>query len=237
MTATDNAAHDDRLDAGMRSQSELLARSEGDGAVQAGWKAGFGTAVWRETFGLDAPLIGFLLDTTRIASGAEVGIGDWTTPRAEAELAVRLGSDVAGDADPASALAAVDALAPAIELVDICPAPEDPSGVLSGNIFHRLWLTGEFDTARAGGRLEGLVGEVSVMGETLPLVTDVQAATGRAGEVLSEVARMAARHGRGLRAGDIVILGSIVPPAAIAPGGSFRYELSGFAAIEADLTD
>jgi 2-keto-4-pentenoate hydratase len=237
MATTDNAAHDDRLDAGMLAQAGLLARSEEDGAVQAGWKAGFGTAAWREAFGLDAPLVGFLLDTTRIASGAEVGIGDWTTPRAEAEIAVRLGADVSGDADPASALAAVDAIAPAIELVDISPAPEDPNGVLSGNIFHRLWLTGEFDTARAGGRLDGLVGEVSVMGETLPSVTDVQAATGRAGEVLAEVARMAARHGRGLRAGDIVILGSIVPPAAIAAGGSFRYTLSGFTTIAANLTD
>jgi len=237
MAATDNAAHDDRLDAGMQSQSELLARSEGDGAVQAGWKAGFGTAAWRETFGLDAPLVGFLLDTTRIASGAEVAIGGWTTPRAEAELALRLGADVPGDADPASALAAVDAIAPAIELVDISPAPKDPGGVLSGNIFHRLWLTGEFDTARAGGQLDGLVGEVTVMGERLPSVTDVQAATGRAGEVLAEVARMAARHGRGVKAGDIVILGSIVPPAAIAPGGSFRYELSGHTPIEANLTD
>jgi hypothetical protein len=66
MATTDNAAHDDRLDAGMQAQAELLARGEADGAVQAGWKAGFGTTAWREKFGLDAPLVGFLLDTTRI---------------------------------------------------------------------------------------------------------------------------------------------------------------------------
>jgi 2-keto-4-pentenoate hydratase len=75
------------------------------------------------------------------------------------------------------------------------------------------------------------------MGRTLPSVTDVQAATGEAGEVLTEVARIAARHGRGLRAGDIVILGSIVPPAPIAPGGSFRYELSGYASIGTSFTE
>jgi 2-keto-4-pentenoate hydratase len=236
MPAT-NAAHDDRLDVGMQAQTELLARGEADGAVQVGWKAGFGTTSWRETFALDAPLVGFLLDTTRTTSGAEVAIGDWTTPRAEAELAVRMGRDVAGDTDPASVLAAVDAIAPAIELIDVSPAPEDANGVLSGNIFHRLWLTGEFETSRAGGRLEGLIGEVSTMGEVLPPVTDVQATTGTAGEVLAEVARMAARHGRGLRAGDIVILGSIVPPAVIAPGGSIRYELSGYAPIGVDLTE
>jgi 2-oxo-3-hexenedioate decarboxylase len=237
MPNIDNAAHDDRLDAGMRSQSELLARSESDGSVQAGWKAGFGTSTWKETFGLDAALVGFLLDTTRIVSGAEVAVSGWTNPRAEAELALRLGADVPGDAGPADALAAVDAVAPAIELVDIAPAPESPTDALEGNIFHRWWLTGAFDTARAGGRLEGLVGRVDVMGETLPEVTDVEAATGPAGEVLAEVARIAARHGRGLRAGDIVIVGSIVPPAAIGPGGTFCYELSGYDPIEAVLTD
>jgi 2-keto-4-pentenoate hydratase len=232
-----NAAHDDRLDAGLRGQAELLARSEADGAIQAGWKAGFGTAAWKETFGLDAALVGFLLDTSRVVSGAEVAIGGWTSPRAEAEIALRLGSDVAGDAGPAAALAAVDAIAPAIELVDVAPAPEGPTDALSGNVFHRAWLTGAFDTARAGGKLDGLVGRVSVTGEALPEVTDVEAATGPAGEVLAEVARIAARQGRGLRAGDIVILGSIVPPVAIEPGGKFFYELSGFDAIEAVLTD
>jgi len=237
MPRTDNAAHDERLDAGMQAQTVLLARAGGDSAVQAGWKAGFGTAAWRETFGLDAPLVGFLLDTTRLASGAEVSIGHWSTPRAEAEIAVRLGTDVPGDAGPAAALAAIDAVAPAIELVDISPAPEDPAGVLCGNIFHRLWLTGTFDTARDGGRLDGLTGHVTIMGEALPSVTDVQAATGQAGEVLAEVARMAARHGRGLVAGDIVILGSIVPPAVIAAGGTFHYELSGYEPIEVVLTD
>jgi 2-keto-4-pentenoate hydratase len=237
MTNYVNAAHDDRLDAGMLAQQGLLQAAESDGAKHAGFKAGFGTSAWRETFGLNAPLVGFLLDTTLLPAGSAVPVGTWTAPRAEAELAMRLGADVAGDASAEDALAAVEAFAPAIELVDLSPAPTDPSGVLAGNIYHRHWVTGTFAPVPSGGDLSGLIGEVSAMGDAMDPVTDVEAATGRAGEVLAEVARIAARHGRGLRAGDVVILGSIVPPTAVGPGGTFHYALSGHAPLEVTLTD
>jgi 2-keto-4-pentenoate hydratase len=237
MTSYVNAAHDDRLDEGMQQQRELLLAAEAEGAVRAGWKAGFGASTWRETFALDAPLVGFLLDRTLLPAGAAVPVGSWTAPRAEAELAMRLGGDVAGDASADQALAAVEALAPAIELVDLSPAPTDPSSVLSGNIYHRHWITGTFAPMPADGDISALVAEVTAMGEAMDPIVDVQAATGRAGEVLAEVARIAARHSRGLRAGDVVILGSIVPPTPVGPGGTFRYLLSGHAPLEVTLTD
>jgi len=237
MTDHLNTAHDGRLDPGMTAQAALLRDALSGGAVQAGWKAGFGTAAWRERFGVAAPLIGFLLDATRQQPDARISIAGWATPLGEVEIALRLGQDVLGDATPEQALAAVDAIAPAIELVDLDPAPTDPSAVLAGNIFHRAWITGEFDTARAGGDLSGLVGHVTIMGTDLGPVTDLEAATGPAGEVLAEVARMAARHGRGLSAGDIVILGSIVPPTPLAAGGTVRSVLGDAPALEVTLTD
>jgi 2-keto-4-pentenoate hydratase len=220
----------------MQAQMGLLSRMGSTGAVQSGWKAGLSTAAARRMFGHDVALVGFLLDTTRIANGAEVGIGEWTAPRAEAELALRLRVDVGSDVDAPTALAAVEAVAPAIELVDLSPPPEDLVDVLSGNIFHRHWLTGTFDGACSADRIGMLTGQVDAMGQALPAVTDVEALTGPAGAILAEVARTAARHGRGLRAGDIVILGSIVPPATVAPGGTFRYELSGHDPVEVTFT-
>jgi 2-keto-4-pentenoate hydratase len=237
MTSYVNAAHDGLLDAGMEAQQELLRTAEARGATQAGWKAGFGTRHWRDTFGLDAPLVGFLLDTTLVPVGTPVSLAGWTAPRAEAELAMRLGSDVSSGATAEEALAAVEALAPAIELVDMTPAPEGPSIVLAGDIYHRHWITGTFAPMPPDGDLSGLVGHVTAMGEAMDPVRDVQAATGRAGEVLAEVARIAQRHGRGLRAGDVVILGSIVPPTPVAAGGSFHYVLGDHAPLEVALTD
>ena len=231
MPAFRNSAHDDRLDPGMVAQAERLASALAAGSTQVGWKAGLGSPAWRTTFGLDAPLIGFLLDTTRITSGAVVPLDDWTAPRAEAELAVLMGGDVAANADPEIALAAVEAIAPAIELVDIASPPEDPALVLGGNIYHRLWLTGTFEPLRPE-TLATMAGTVTVTGAEPSSVSDVQAATGAVGEVLAEIARVAARHGRGLQRGDVAILGSIVPPAPLVPGGLFRNELSGRAPVE-----
>jgi 2-keto-4-pentenoate hydratase len=235
-SAPTNSAHDDRLDAGMRRQRALLASAEADGATQAGWKAGLGTATWRATFGLDAPLVGFLLDRTQLAPGTEVAIGAWTNPRAEAEVALRMGSDVAPDATPEAALAAVDGFAPAIELVDTHPAPEDPVEILACGVYHRHWITGAFVPMPPVGALSGLVSHVTVMGIAHDPVTDVEASTGRAGDVLAEIARIGARHGRGLQAGDVVILGAIVPPAAVAPDGTFRHLLEGHPPLEVTFT-
>lgn len=238
MTDRLNSAHDDRLDPGMTAQAQRLRDAESSGARQLGWKAGFGASAARENLGLSAPLVGFLLDTTRLESGAAIAIGDWLAPRGEAEIALRLGRDVAGGATSEQALAAIDAVAPAIELVDLDPEPErDPVAILSGNIYHRAWITGPFDTSRSGGDLRGLVGNVTLSGAALDEVTDVEVATGPAGEVLAEVARMAARHGRGLCAGDIIILGSITPPPAIATGDTLRFVLGDAPALEVRLTD
>jgi 2-keto-4-pentenoate hydratase len=236
MTDHLNSAHDDRLDPGMAAQAERRRDAESGGAEQVGWKAGLGTTTWRERFGLTAPLVGFLLDTSRDRPGAHVEVGTWISPYGEAEIAMRVGDDVPGDATPGQALAAVDAIAPAIELIDLDPLPTDPVEALAGNIFHRRWITGTFDSTRAGGDVSGLVGHITVMDETLAPVTELEIATGPAGEVLAEVARIAARHGRGLRAGDIVLLGSVVPPVAIAPYGTMHYVLGDAPALEVTFT-
>jgi len=237
MTDHLNSAHDHRLDPGMAAQAERLRHAESNGAEQVGWKAGFGTTAWRERFDLTAPLIGFLLDASYSQPDAHIAVGTWVSPHGEAEIAMRIGADIPGDVTPEQALAAVAAIAPAIELVDLDPLPTDPAEALAGNIFHRRWITGTFDTTRAGGDISELVAHVTIMGRTHAPVTDLEAATGPAGQVLAEVARMASRHGRGLRAGDVVILGSIVAPTAIAPGGRMNYVLGDAPALEVTFTE
>jgi len=241
MTIQGNAAHDGRLDAGMAGQASALSAAVAAGARQVGWKAGFGTSVWRTTFGLDAPLIGFLLDATRRDPESDgsttVSVGGWRDPRAEAEIAVRLARDVPGDAGPERALAAIGASAPAIEIVDIDPEPTEPEQILRGNVYHRWWCTGAFRSAWSGSDLAALTGRVATTAEAAVDIADCQALTGAAGDILSEVARMAARHGRGLLAGDVVILGSILPPMPVAAGEHFGFSLADAPTITVHFTD
>ena len=226
---------DARIAAGVTQQRSMLRDVTAGGATVLGWKAGLGAPAMRASLDLAAPLVGFLFDTSHASSDATVDVGPWTAPRAEAEIAVRIGADVPGDASADEMLAIVTALAPAIELVDLSPPPEDLTEVLAGNIYHRAWLTGPF--AAVDGPLMLHDRSVTITGPdgTTVLVDTLEALTGAAGDVLAEVARMADRIGRGLRAGDVVMLGSVVPPHPVAPGDRFAVTLDGGANVAVRL--
>ena len=221
----------------MLEQRALIARAAAAGATQTGWKVGFGAPAARRRFALEGPLVGALLDSTRLDPGTIVPIGSWRDARAEAELAVLLGEDLDGDVTPTFALRSVVALAPAIELVDVDPAPESPSEALSGNVFHRYWTTGDFVELPPDRALSDLVAHISSMGTHLEPVHDVEELTGSAADTLAEVARIGARQGRGVVRGDVVILGSIAAPSPIRAGGDFRFTLSGHRTIALNFTD
>lgn len=226
MTA-DATSDDARLVAGVAHQQALLSEATAAGSTVVGWKAGLGAPAARAALGLTAPLVGFLFDTTRAESDSTVDITRWSAPRAEAEIAVRLGVDVPPDAAASQVLDAVDAVASAIELVDLAQPPEDPAQVLAGNIYHRVWLTGPFLPVDGTLTLRGRTLRIDTSTAGTLTVDDLEMLTGTAAAVLVEVARMAARIGRGLRAGDIVLLGSVIPLQEVTPGGSFRVALDG----------
>lgn len=228
------ASIDDRLLPGISHQKALVRELAAGGTTVVGWKAGLGAPATRAALGLAAPLIGLLLDATEERTGTTVPIATWQRPLAEAEVAVRLGRDVAIDASPTDVLDAVDALAPAIKLVDLSPPPEDPAIVLAGNIFHRAWLTGPFASLDGPLELRGRTMTVRMHDEGPVVVEALEALTGPAGTVLAETARMSALIGRGLRAGDVVLLGSVIPPRAVVPGDTFRVTL-GAAVVEVSL--
>lgn len=236
MNPLGNTAHDARLHEGFRQQRTHVAVAESEGAVQSGWKAGFGAPLWQERLALHAPLVGTLLDRTRRDPGCTIAIGTWQDARAEAELAVLLGEDVPPEASPQQARAAVAAVAPAIELVDLSTPPTSPSEALATNLYHRFWLTGTFTELAPGAALSDLAAHVRAMDVDSGPLDDLEALTGRAGDTLAEIARLGAQHGRGLERDDIVLLGSIIPPVAVQPGGSMRYTLGNAQPIEVLFT-
>jgi len=116
--------------------------------------------------------------------------------------------------------AAIAALSPAIELADfdVPPAtPEDVEAVLKGNIFQRHVLVGPRDETRSGGRTSGLVGRVIRRGAEIARTGDPEENTGALVDTVRHVADLLAAFGERLRAGDIIIGGSVVAPLFIAP--------------------
>jgi 2-keto-4-pentenoate hydratase len=183
-----------------------------EGAEPLGWKAGFGAPAALAKFEIDRPLVGFLTRDRLLPSGATVSVADWTNPMFEAEVAAHLSADIGLGASPAEALAAVGGWSVAIELADLSLAPDDIEEILAGNIFHRHVLLGPVVDSLPSP----LSFSVQKNGEEVAATSDPEVLTGELGFVLASMADTLAACGASLRAGDVTITGSVIPPVSVA---------------------
>ena len=214
---------DSRIGRGTAAMLALRRARIEDGARPLGWKVGFGSPAAFELLNTDRPLVGFLTDRSLLDDGATVPVGGWTTPMLEPEIAVHLAHDLEGDATHADVRAAIGGLSAAIELADVDVTPADPEPILAGNIYHRHVLLGPVDEGRTTA--DGIRGRVLRDGEEIAATDTPEAATGQLAEVVRLTAELLAASGERLRAGDVVITGSIVAPVKVAPGESVTAEI------------
>jgi 2-keto-4-pentenoate hydratase len=196
----------DAYDVQDRVRQALVARGE----RVIGWKAGFTSRATQQAFGTDAPVCGFLLGSGVYASGAEVPASGFVGLAVEAEVALVMGRALAGPGvTPPQALLAVEGAVPALELIDFRYAGKPTAvdavadGVLAKAVVLGAPLT---DVTHLDLALEGLVYEVN----------GAIVATNTAAEVLGSpinalawVANHLGARGLGLRAGDVVMTGSV----------------------------
>jgi 2-keto-4-pentenoate hydratase len=187
---------------------DLRRRMIEEGARPLGWKLGFGAPAAMEKLGIDRPLVGFLTDRTLLPNGATAHIGDWAKPMLEAEVAVRIGAG-----------GSIDGYAVAIELADLSPPPEDAEAIVAGNIFHKHVLLGPIREEPP----EQLTATLTRDGEELGRTDTPSELTGEYAQLV-EVVRAVA--GDELKAGDVIITGSIFPPVEIRPGDTITAEVT-----------
>ena len=213
------------LVSGLAGQLELRSDLLSQGHRPIGWKAGFGAPAWRERFRIDGPLVGFMTDATLLDDGAEIDISGWPRPVAEPEIAAYLGSDLRPGSGHDGARAVISAIGPAIELADISPPPEAVHEILVGNIFHRGVVLGRSDPGRMGADLTGLEARVRLDGREQARTDRLEDLAGGVIEVVSHLSDLLAGQGEMMRAGDVVICGSVVPPIDLFPGATVEFEL------------
>jgi 2-keto-4-pentenoate hydratase len=186
---------------------ERLAR--GERAI--GWKLGYGSVAARERLGTDRALVGFLTGVTVLPDGGSCAIGSWQAPVLEAELAIRVDRE-----------GRVAALGAAIELADLDGPTDDVDEILLRNIFHRAVILGPADPGRRSAEVVRC--RVVRDGVEVASTDDVEALNGPLDEIVAGVQETLAANGETLRAGDVVIGGSVVPPIP-AEAGDWRVEL------------
>jgi 2-keto-4-pentenoate hydratase len=166
-----------------------------------------------------------LTDKALLPSASSVSIDGWIKAVAEPEIVVYLGQDLFEAPDRETARAAITAIGPVIELADVNFPPDEVEAILAENIYHRHVIFGRTDTSRAGCDLAGLVGRVYRNGAEIISTTDPQAMTGDLVDIVRHVADLLTVFGERLRAGELIITGSIVPPVWIAGNEEIRYRL------------
>jgi len=122
--------------------------------------------------------------------------------------------DLGAGADVATATAAIGKLGPAFELIDSPTPPSDPEAVLKGNIAHRHVVLGPTGMAA----LKQMTGRLYRDDAELASAKDVMAAPGDPRVLIAYVADYLAAFGEQLRAGDLVICGSVTAPFPVEAG-------------------
>ena len=226
---------DPRIASGMQQQLSSRRQLLQLGKKPLGWKLAFGGPAAMQRLRITAPLVGFLMADAVVASGSTISLAGWERPAAEPELTVYLGKDLHADAGRKAIMEAISGLGPAIELADVDHPSDDVQGTLARNIYQRHVILGACDATHAGGELAGLNARVLRNGADLANTSNFAALTGELLQIVGHVANLLSFLGETLRAGQIIIAGSITPPIWVAPGDAIEFHLEPLQAISVRL--
>ena len=129
-----------------------------------------------------------------------------------------------GERSSATFGAAVDAWAPALEVVEFNRPFEELEDVLAEGVFHKAVVLGPFKPPRPGVDLAGIEATVD-LAEVRVCDVDAREATGPVPEVLRHLARLLDPFGERLASGDVIILGAMNPPCMGREGARFSLQL------------
>lgn len=213
-----------------RIQELGIALRESAGERIVGYKMGLTSEAKRKQMGLHESIFGVITDRMQIHPGEAYSLLGQIHPKAEPEIAVRIGKSLRGAASRDEAWAAVDAVAPAIEVLDsrflgfkyfslpdVIADNASSSQFLIGSALPRPPHWSELEdwklTFKHNGQLihEALGSEIS----------------GSPVQSLVEQVALLASRGKSLPAGHWVLLGAATPAVTLGPGSQILLELQG----------
>lgn len=215
-------------------QSALVQRMLPIHGNRVGYKIGLTSRRMQQMCSVDHPIAGVVFERRLLRSGARLRLSDLVHLGLEFEICVRLGRPLPPRAQPWSldeVAAAVDAVAPAFEVIDDrnSPYPLDVLSLVADNAWNEGIVLGEWrtswpDLAAARGVVE-LDGEVIDEGHGRDVL-------GHPFEPLRWLANHLSRQGETLHAGDIVSTGSLVTTRFPKAGERYRFTVEGIGSVE-----
>ncbi|MEQ9640070.1 MAG: fumarylacetoacetate hydrolase family protein [Alphaproteobacteria bacterium] len=206
------------------------------GGHPIGWKCGATNDGAMKNFGLSEPFRARLLSPFALDHPAVISWAGCMTPALECEVAFRMGRDLdPADApfDEATVLAAVDAVMPAIEVIDFRVQGAPAKGglvVIADAGGAGFWVPGAAMTDWSSLDFTAIAVELKVNGAT--------AQTGSSGAVLGNpltsltwLANDLAKKGVALRAGEVVTTGTCTPVQPVKQGDEVAASFAGLGEV------
>jgi 2-keto-4-pentenoate hydratase len=193
----------------------------------------------QDLLGVNEPNFGVLLDDMFVEDGDEIDIATMLQPRIEAELAFVMGSDLAGPGvTTANALAAIEGVMPAVEIVDSRIADwkiKLVDTVADNASSGRLVIGGRMRrVTEVDLRLVGMV--ISRDGEVIDTGAGA-AALGNPARCVAWLANKLGSLGATLHAGDVILPGAVHRMVPVRPGDVFRAEYAHLGAVTARFSN
>jgi len=210
----------------------LLRKEHGD---TIGYKVGLTSATMQAFCGIDHPIAGVVLAKRVLRSGATVRPKDFGRLGLEFEIAVRITSDIAAGATPHTALTIqpyIDGVCAAVEVVDDRSADYanlDVKSLVADNSWNAGIVLSDF--AATWPELPAARGAATKDG------APIGEGHGRdiLGHPFNSVAWLAdqlASRGERLKAGQVVMTGSVMKTVFPSDSASYRFDLEGIGAVE-----
>ena len=221
------------IDDAYHISQRLLGRRLADGETVIGKKIGVTSKPVQDMLGVHQPDFGALTDAMAFDNGAEVPINArLIQPRAEGELAFILKRDLRGPGiTPSDVIAATECVKPCFEIVDsrITDWKIKIEDTVSDNASSGLFVLG--DDAADPTKIDfvhcGMV--VKKNGEILSTGAGA-AALGSPLICVAWLANTLGGHDISLKAGEVILSGSLVPLEPVQPGDSMEVSIGGIGA-------
>ncbi|WP_427975119.1 2-keto-4-pentenoate hydratase [Acidocella sp.] len=223
------------LDGAYAVQAVNTERALAAGRRLVGRKIGLTSLAVQKQLGVDQPDYGMLFADMARGDAEEIALGAVMQPKVEAEIAFVLGQDLPHEQlTVADLFRAIEYAVPAIEIVGSRIANWDIriTDTIADNASSGLYVLGsrpvrltDFDPRLCGMVMEASGEPVSVGAGAACLGSPLNAALW--------LAKIMARVGRPLRAGETILSGALGPMAPVRPGDVFDVRIEGLGAVRA----
>lgn len=226
---------------GYRIQDAVHGLLATDFGARVGYKIGCTSKVMQEYLDIPHPCGGGVFAKGVHQSGVKLKAGDFVRVGVECEIAVRLARDLLATEAPFTAewvAEAIEAYLPAIEIVDERYADWQTLGaptLVADDFFAAACVLGKPVARSSAPDLLKVIGRALVNGKEVGQGTGADV-LGHPHNALAWLANHLAVEGKGLRAGEIVLTGSLVKTVWLNAGDKVVMELEGLGSVAATFS-